>query len=197
MLFRITKVVALLAVATVTAAWNEIPMTEENTKVHISLEAEGWELWRDRHRGVEYLTEYRWWTLDEDGHTGEVAFWYATEDSGYWNRDLIHKRGFLTESNWLKDRDAGKSGLSEGPTLATVVGDIETTVFSAKTQKDGEDLSECFGFRHWWGPYRNSYKRILDFYVCALEGNRVTEDQFLDILSGLSIKWEFDALIEQ
>ncbi len=197
MLLRTIRIVALLAVATVTAAWTELPMTEENTLIRISgFEAEGRELWRDRNGGWNHTVEYLWWTADEAGHTGQAAFWYSPEDAGRWSGKFNQKRRFLTDFGWLEDRDAGKSGLSQGPTFATVVGDIETTTFTARTEEGGEDLSECMGFRHWWKRYRDGYRKVLDVYACGLDGKQMTEDQFRGILAGLSITDEFDALFE-
>ncbi len=50
-------------------------------------------------------------------------------------------------------------------------------------------MRQVFGER-WLG-------KILSIYVCGKGGRRVSENLFLDILSGLSIENEFDALIEE
>ena len=87
--------------------------------------------------------------------------------------------------------------MSEDPTITTIVGDIETTMFDAETKIYGNDRRECIGFRHWWDRCRDGYKKILDFYACGLDGRWMTENQFLEFLSGLSIKGEFDELFDR
>ncbi len=189
-------IVAAAAGATMATASTEIPMTPEYTRIHLSgIAAEDWELWRERNSGWNQTLQYRWWTFEEGGHTGEVAFWYSPEDAGGRSGDRDGHTSFLTHFTWLKDRDAGTSGLSEGPTVSTVVGDIGTTMFDVDTRTRGEDLRECIGFRHWWDRFRNGYRSNLDFYACGLDGKRMTEEQFVDILRGLGVEGEFDALV--
>ena len=67
----------------------------------------------------------------------------STEDAGYWTSELMRKNGFFNNFDWLKGGNSKRKELSGGPTIATVVGDIETTMFDAELRTYGEDLREC------------------------------------------------------
>ena len=191
-----TLIVACLTLSSTAIAWQSIPMTAEDGVIrHSALEAEGYELWHDRHDGRNFYTEYRWWGFDADEGDilAQAAFWWA-EDGGWWNKDLIHKNGFL--KNFGSVRDSPGMGLSTGPTIETVLGEVGTTMFDVDTRTYGEDIRECIGFRFFWERRRDSYVKLLDFYVCGKEGGLMTEERFIEVLSGLSIEGEFDALVD-
>lgn len=188
-----TLIVALVLSSTA-VAWQGIPMTTEDGLIrHSEREAEGYELWHDRHNGRNYYTEYRWWGSDEDDVVIQAAFWWA-EDGGWWDKDLIHKNGFL--KNFGAVRNSPDMGLTTGPTIETILGEVETTMFDVVTRTYGEEIRECIGFRTFWERRRDSYVKLLDFYACGTNGDLMTEDRFVEMLSGLSIDGEFEALVD-
>ncbi len=86
-------------------------------------------------------------------------------------------------------------GLTTGPTIETVLGEVGTTMFDVDTRTYGEEIRECIGFRTFWERRRDGYIKILDVYACGKEGGLMTEERFVEILRGLSIKGEFEALV--
>lgn len=199
---KLKTLVALLAVTTMTAAWNSLPMTADDGKIRLnSLEpAEGYQLYHNLHDGIDYYQEYRWWGWDDGEYYIEASFW-NTDKPGYWHSNAIHKARFLREFGSLRDISKGDLGVEKGPTIETVLGDVETVEFDYDIRTYGEPLRQCIGFRFFWDRSRQTYAKILDFYACGKGGNgsgeRMTEDQFVDLLRGLSVKGEFDSLIER
>lgn len=69
-------------------------------------------------------------------------------------------------------------------------------MFDVDTRTYGEDIRECIGFRFFWERRRDSYVKMLDVYACGKDGGLMTGDRFIEILSGLSIEGEFEALVD-
>ena len=136
-------------------------------------------------------TEYRGWGAEDGDYRIVAAFWYAEDSGGDWSNQA-RTDGFLGHFGSL----FGSPGmrLTRGPTVATVLGDVETTEFDIDFPTHSDPPRQCIGFRTFWERYRQSYTRTLDFYACVRDG-RMAEDQFVELLRGLSIEGEFEALV--
>lgn len=189
-----TKIVGLLAIAAVTTAWNEMPITYEDRKIGLDgYEVDGFELWRNRNSGRTWFVEYAWWGWNDGDYQIQTRFQWGGEYGTHWNKDEIYREGVL-KYNALSGSRA--KGISAGPLLATVHGDIDTLAFDNDYRTPVEGDRQCIGFRVWWDSYRDSYTKMLDFYACAKDGESMTGDEFVEILRRLSLAGEFDSLLQ-
>ena len=85
--------------------------------------------------------------------------------------------------------------MTRGPTVETALGSIKTLMFDVSERTYGEQTRQCIGFRTFWDPNHDGYVKMLDFYACGKDGRLMTGEQFVEILRGLRIEGEFDALI--
>lgn len=192
---RWATVVALVAAGAMTISWTNVPMTSSDGTIRLSgKEAEGYELWHHRDQGWSAWQEHRWWGFDEGDHIVQASFWYFTSDAGYWSDEEVRKDGFLDDFGALDG--ARDRRLTDGSTVASALGDIETLMFDVEEWTYDSPTRECVGFRHWWDRNLSGYRKILDFYACGKGGVLMPQRLFINILQGLSIKGEFDTLVE-
>ena len=159
--------------------------------------AEGVDQGTSRDMGNTFLGEFAWWGFsDWHQYQIEAAFWRA-KDRGGW--EWFRSTGFFGEFGEL-DEAWIETSSSKGPIIETVIGEITTYAFDIDSDTFGDDIRQCIGFTYGWdrrnlGGWQH-YPKILDFYVCGNGGRLVSEQTLLTILSGLSIKGEFEALVE-
>lgn len=197
---------SLIVLPTVTEAgdwrWQRVDREEGIIRLESSTFADGMAEGVDhgisRDLGNEYKSEFAWWGFSEwHRYQIEVAFYWA-ENRGGWD-DWVRPSAFFDEFGALNEEWI-KIGAEKGPTIDTVIGEIKTFAFDIDSETFGEKIRECIGFTHGWdrrfvGGW-NHYPKYLNFYACGTGGRRVSEETVLQILSGLSIEGEFDALIE-
>lgn len=188
------KIASLLFLGLASISWKNIPMTASDAKIRLSgFEAEGHELWHDASKEGDYYTEYRWWGFRDGDYIVQAAFLYAGESGGYWARNATRKSGFVGHFAHL--HDVRRSEVTRGPTVETALGSIKTLMFDVSERTYGEQTRQCIGFRTFWDPNHDGYVKMLDFYACGKDGRLMTGEQFVEILRGLRIEGEFDALI--
>ncbi len=160
--------------------------------------AEGLDQGISRDMGNTYHSEFAWWGFDDwHQYQIEAAFSWA-EDRGGW--EWVRSTGFFGEFGAL-DAAWIENGAEKGPVIETAIGKIATYAFDIDSDMFGESIRQCMGFTYGWsrrslGGWQH-YPKILDFYACGNGGRRMAKGTFLDILSGLSIRGEFEALIKK
>ena len=182
--------------------WQRLDPSEARVSLPMLGPAEGVEVGVSRDTGSPFYQEYSWWGFDGGSprYQVEIGFFYATHrggwDTTYVGRDAFFEEFAALEENWIEH------GATDGPTISTDIGDIETFGFDIGAGADtfGEQHRQCLGFTQGFDR-RNTggwshFPKVLHFYVCALRGRSMSEEALVEMLAGLGIEDEFEALTE-
>ena len=141
--------------------------------------------------------ELGWWGSERGRNRVQISFCWAEGPDG-WEKEYTPVGSFFNIFSALDDYS--KSGSSLGPTVSSVLGDIESLAFDDERNTYGKVNRECIGFSHLWDPRRvfgqRWYGKYLSIYACGNDDRSMTEGMFLHILTGVSIEGEFEALVE-
>ena len=209
-MIRIAKVVLVLAAGILCTAWSGWSnMDPEDGRIGLTRGgdewvAEGYSTSTDRQAGHVYHFEQGWWGY-EDTSTNrvEVRFdWGETLNRGWSNR-WTGKTVFFDVFN-ATDSNYSERNATPGPVIETVLGQVETVGFDlddGRSNTYGEDKRRCLGFTVAWGRSHSFgitlYNKTLHVFACRHRHHgRMPKSRFQNILKGLSIEGEFDALIE-
>ena len=114
----------------------------------------------------------------------------------YVERDAFFDEFSALDEAWIE------TGATEGPTISTVIGEIETFAFDIESDIGSfeDDVRQCLGFTYGWdrriAQGWHHYPKWLNFYACGKGKPMISEAGFLHILSGFGIEGEFEALVE-
>ena len=188
----------LAAVGMLCIAWTYDRMDPEDGKIlldEVGGVPEGYQRGKDWDLGVVSYCDWAWWP-DVGPYKVQVMFCWAEGPDG-WGREYITTASFLDDFNATDDID--KSRASRVGTAETVIGTIEMVGFDIKRDTYGNFKRECIGFTKGWSPRRVFGEllsgKLLSVYVCGRRGLVMHDSKFVEILSGLSIGGEFEALV--
>lgn len=157
----------------------------------------------DRETYASFRCHYGWWsdyrfTVETDYcWSSKLSTW---DTSGDYTEDDAGTDEFL---EWYEETRAADSrdNAEEGPTIEIVIGDIVVHAFDMTRDKSHADYRECVGFyavreKERGASIKPLYAKFLTFYACDDRSFTMSEEKFVNLLSGFSIEDEFDALIE-
>ena len=209
MINRIAMVTLALAAGVLCTAWSSWErMDPEDGRIGLTRDgdewvAEGYGNSMDRISGHVFRVEDGWWGYeDRRSSRVEIKFYWAETSTRGWSREWTGRGAFFGEFN-ATDNGFSKGGAEPGPTIETVLGDIETVGFDLDDggpDTYGDEKRQCLGFTVAWDESRNFgtrlHNKVLHVFACPHSGS-MAKWRLERILKGLSIEGEFDALIEE
>ncbi|MCY4607351.1 MAG: hypothetical protein OXD40_01955 [bacterium] len=197
----ITAIATACFLALPTVAWAFSWKTVDTDEGRMRLAAGGGEpqfieVGIDRNTGWVFHAEMAQWHFDE--YRMEAAFWWSQDFAGGWGSEGGLEGNVFSWDTFEALTDRMKRKATDGPTIATVLGEIDTLAFDFDADTYGSDIRQCLSFSYPFDYQRTTwsyYRKWLEIYACG--ENAITEEAFVQILSGLSIDEEFDALIEK
>ena len=205
---RIAMVALALTAGIVCTAWNSWSrMDPEDGRIGLTRGgeewvAEGYGTSTARQDGHVYRLESGWWGY-EDTSTDrvEVRFYWAETLNRGWSSEWTGKTTFFDEFN-ATDGGYSKGSATAGPVIETTLGDVETVGFDLDDggpDTYGDDNRRCLGFTIAWDQIHSFgtalHNKVLHVFACR-HRETMSKWRLENILKGLSIEDEYDALIE-
>ncbi len=189
----------LAAVSLLCVAWSFDRVDPEDGKIRLEQGGgvpDGYERGVDRYVGVVSYCDYAWW-IDKGAYNVQIMFCWAEQGRDGWKPEYATPTAFLND--FYSTDGVVKSRATPAGTVETAVGTIEMVGFDINEYTYGEDRRECIGFNKGWAPRviygEQWFGKIVSFYACGRLGLTIRKEKFLEILSGLSIEGEFEALV--
>ncbi len=146
--------------------------------------------------GHAYSCESAEWGISRGVFRSKATFCRTDAPHG-WHEDDLRSESFLRR---IKEpgRSYAKGSVNAGRAIRSAVGHTRLFGFDFNAEYYRLLPNECMGMTVKWnrgeGSYKNNYAKYLDFYSCAPGGT--SKAALLTVLSGFSIKGEFDAMVE-